>query len=138
MMKNEWERQRRGEREQNQQRMLLGAGGGGQVMQQQQQANDFQMIGIVEGGGRGAPRIIHMQRDLRDIARRTVGGAAEDDVVHAFAAHLARRNLAHAPAQGIDQIRFAAAVGADDAGHARFDQQFGFIDEGFETRQDQF
>jgi peroxin-5 len=44
MMKNEWERQRRGEREQNQQRMLLGAGGGGQVMQQQQQANDFQMI----------------------------------------------------------------------------------------------
>src|SRR5262249_25032508 len=29
--------------------------------------------------------------------------------------------------------RLAAAIGADDAGHARLDQQLGMVDEGFET-----
>src|SRR5262249_42527962 len=59
--------------------------------------------------------------------------AAEDHVLHLTAAHRLGRGFAHGPAQGLDQVRFAAAVGADDPGQAGIDEQFGGIDQGFEA-----
>ena len=45
-------------------------------------------------------------------------GAGEDHVVHGGRAHALVRGLAHHPAQRFEQVRLAAAVGADDAGQA--------------------
>ena len=49
------------------------------------------------------------------------------------AAHLLGRGLAHHPLQRLDQVRLAAAVGADDAGHAGLDGELRRIDEGLEA-----
>ena len=61
------------------------------------------------------------------------GGAVENHVLHAFAAQLLGRGFAQHPAHGVDDIAFAAAVGADHghqlAGHA----DGGGVDKGFET-----
>ena len=94
---------------------------------------DFQLVPVVEGGGRGALRIIQAEGHFGDVPGRPVDGAAEDEVVHLFAAQAARRVLAHGPLQGFHQIGLAAAVGADDPGHAGFDQQLRVVDEGLET-----
>ena len=56
-------------------------------------------------------------------------GAGEDHVVHAGRAHGLVRAFAHHPAQRLEQVGFAAAIGADHAGQARLDQQFGRLDE---------
>src|SRR3546814_4967282 len=66
---------------------------------------------------------------------RSVGGAGEDDVVHLAAAHALGRGFAHGPAQGLDEVRLAAAVGADDAGDAGLDDQLGGVDERLESAQ---
>ena len=77
------------------------------------------------------------QRHFREIARRAGRGAGEDDVVHAGAAHRLGAVLPHRPAQRLEQVRLAAAIGADDARQPRLDQQIGRVDEAFETRQPQ-
>jgi len=53
---------------------------------------------------------------LRDGRRPEAG---EDYVVHAGGAHVLVGTLAHDPAHGLDEIRLAAAVRADNAGKAR-------------------
>ncbi|EGI54243.1 hypothetical protein SUS17_2995 [Sphingomonas sp. S17] len=73
-------------------------------------------------------------RDLGKVAWRARRGAGEDDVFHARAAHRPRAVLAHRPAQRFEQIRLAAAIGPDNAGQPRFDDQIGRIDEALETR----
>ena len=78
-------------------------------------------------------RAAQMELDLGEIERRPRGGAGEDHVVHLAAAQPARRGLAHDPAQRVDQIRLAAAVGPDDAGQARLDQQLGRVPERLEA-----
>src|SRR3546814_3331853 len=57
------------------------------------------------------------------------------DVVHLAAAHALGRGFAHGPAQGLDEVRLAAAVGADDAGDAGLDDQLGGVDERLESAQ---
>lgn len=42
--------------------------------------------------------------------------------------------FAHHPAQGLDEIGFAAAIRPDNPGQTRFNQKFRGIDEGFEPR----
>ena len=61
-------------------------------------AADVQFIRIVESGGSGAGRIIEIEHNLGDIARRAVGGAAEDDIFHLAATHLFGGGFAHHPA----------------------------------------
>jgi hypothetical protein len=98
-------------------------------------ARDFQRFGVVELG-RGAPgRVVEGERHLGHVARRAHGGAAEDDVVHGGRAHVAGRAFAHRPAQRLEQVRLAAAVGADDAGEAGLDKQLGRLHERLEARQ---
>ena len=98
---------------------------------------DLEVVGIVELGGGGSGMVVDIENDLADIARWPVFGAAEDDVVHLEAAHFLGRGLAHDPAQGVDQVGFAAAVGADDARQPLLDEQIGALDEGLETRETQ-
>src|SRR3546814_15705830 len=52
--------------------------------------------------------------------------------LHAGAAHRSGAVLAHRPAQCFEQIRFAAAVGADDSGQPALDAQVDRIDEALE------
>ncbi len=69
------------------------------------------------------------------IARRTCIGAGENHIFHARATHGFIRGFAHHPAQGFQQIGFAAAIGADNARHARQNIQINRIDERFEASQ---
>ena len=96
-------------------------------------AHDVELVGIVHHGGRGARLVVERQHHLGNVAGRTGAGTGEDDVLHLAAAHLLGRSLAHHPLQRFDEIRLAAAVGADDAGHARLDDEFRRVDEGLEA-----
>jgi hypothetical protein len=78
---------------------------------------------------------VDQQRDLCEVARRPTCGAGEDDVVHAAAAKRLGAALAHHPANRLEQVRLAAAVGADDPGQPGFDAQFGGFDEALETAE---
>jgi len=92
-------------------------------------AADLQLVMLVELGRDLAVEILKRQHDLGDVARRPRGAAAEDNVLHLAAAHRLGRSLAHGPAQRLDEVRLAAAVGPDDPGKTGIDEQFGGIDE---------
>ncbi len=98
-------------------------------------ARHLDLVILVVVAGRVAPRVVEMKRHFGDVARRPRRSAAEDDVVHLAAAHALGRVLAHHPAQRLDQIRFAAAIGADDPGQAGLDRELGRIDEGLEAAE---
>ena len=98
---------------------------------------DLDGLGIVEGGGRAAVGIVEQEPDLGVVARGTSAGAREDDVLHARGAHVLERTLAHHPAQGLDEVRFAATVRPDDAGQARLDPELGAVAEALEAGQAQ-
>ena len=98
-------------------------------------AGDVDLLEAVDGSRRVAGAVGQVDGDLGDIARRAVGRAVEDDVVHTAAAQLPGGTLAHAPAERLEDVGLAAAVGSDDAGQAGRKLQFRRIDEGFETRQ---
>ncbi len=87
-------------------------------------ADDFLLLAVKLGE----------DRDFGEIARRPRRGAGEDHVFHASAAHRLGRVLPHRPAQRLEQIGFAAAVGADHAGQPRLDAQIGRVDEALEAR----
>ena len=96
-------------------------------------AHDVELVGIVHHRRRGARLVVEGQHHFGDVARRTGAGAGEDDVLHLAAAHLLGRGFAHYPFERFDEVGLAAAVGADNAGHARLDDELRRIDEGLET-----
>ena len=98
---------------------------------------DLDRLGIVEGGRSAAVEIVEQEADLGVVARGAPAGAGEDHVLHAGAAHVLERALAHHPAQGLDEIRLAAAVRPDDAGQARLDPELGGVAEALEAGQAQ-
>ena len=71
------------------------------------------------------------------VAGRALRGARKDDVVHAGGAHALVGAFAHHPAQRFEQVGLAAAIGADDAGQSRFDDELGRLDERLEARKPQ-
>ena len=73
------------------------------------------------------------QRDLGEVGPLPRLGAAEEDVLHAAAAEVLGRLLAHAPADGVDDVRLAAPVGADDAEDLVVEVHDGPVDERLET-----
>ena len=83
--------------------------------------------------GRLAVGVVEGQRDLGHADRRAVLRAREDHVVHALAAELAGRLLAHHPLDGIDDVRLAATVRSDHAGHPRIEAEDRAVDEGLEA-----
>ncbi len=87
---------------------------------------------LVIGKGGSTRAVVDRQRDLGEIARRTAAGPGKDHIVHLAAAQPLRRGFAHHPAQRLDEIGFAAAVGPDNPSEARLDRQLGRFDKGFE------
>ena len=96
-------------------------------------AADLDLVEIVEGRGRGAGTIVEMQRHFRHVAAWTVAGSGENYIIHARGTQGFIGAFAHHPAQGLDQIGFAATIGTDNAGQTGFDQKFGRFDKGFEA-----
>src|SRR6202035_5653539 len=88
---------------------------------------------LVVGKGRIARAVVDRQRNLGEVARRAAPRPGKDHIVHLAAAQPLGRGFAHYPAQRLDEIGFAAAIGPDDAGEAGLDRQLGRLDKGFET-----
>ena len=66
--------------------------------------------------------------------RFAVPRAGKDDVLHAVAAESAGSLLAQHPANRLDHVRFAAAVGAHDSGDARAKGNGDLLGKGLETK----
>ena len=98
-------------------------------------AYDFDGLVIVELGRGGALGVVERDRHLGHVPRRAVRRSGKDDVIHARGAHALEGVFPHDPAQGLEQVRLAAAVRADDAGEPAFDDHLGRLDEGFEPRE---
>ena len=68
--------------------------------------------------------------------RRLAGvAAAEDHVLHPVAAQALGALLAEHPGDGVDDVALAAAVRADDGGHARVEPDVGAIGKALEARE---
>src|SRR5207237_5700875 len=59
--------------------------------------------------------VVEEELDRRATDRLAIAGAVEDHVLHRFAAQRRGFRFAENPAHGVDDVRLAAAVGADDA-----------------------
>ncbi len=89
----------------------------------------------VELSRRLALGVVEEDRHLGGVAGGSAVGAGKDHVVHGGRAHALVRGLAHDPSQGLEQVRFPAPVGADDAREARLDHELGRLDERLEAQQ---
>ncbi len=98
-------------------------------------ARNFENIRVVEGGRRGALRIVDGDHHLGHVPRGPLVGARENHVVHRRSAHGLVGGFAHHPAQRFEQIGFAAAVRTDDAREPGTDQKLGRLHEGFEAQK---
>ncbi len=82
-----------------------------------------------------AVRVVEHQLDRRRTHRLARAGTVEDDVGHGVAAQMARGQLAHDPAHGVDDVGLAATVRTYDARQVGRKLHGGGIDEGLETGQ---
>ena len=80
-----------------------------------------------------AVAVVEHQFDRAAADRLAAARAVEDHVGHGVAAQVLRGNLAHDPAHGVDDVRLAAAIRADDARQIRWKCNRGRIDERLET-----
>ena len=80
--------------------------------------------------------ILERDRHLRHAHGVPTLGALEDDVRHLRAAQALRSLVAQDPLDRIDDVRLAAAVGADDAGQSRVELELGTVGEGLESTRD--
>jgi chromosome segregation protein len=78
---------------------------------------------------------IEQDRDLGEVAGRPAQRPGEDDVVHAPAAQRFGAGFAHHPADRFEEVRLAAAVGADHAGQAGLDPELRRLDEALEAAE---
>ena len=103
------------------------------------------MRGVAVSSGKGGGRLVRFLVEHGIDQRHGDGGqaqglavarAGEDDVLHAGAAEAFGRLFAEHPTDGIAQVRFATAVGADDGSDAAaIEAEFRAITEGFEALQ---
>ena len=77
--------------------------------------------------------VIQNQGDLRIARLLPLQGAAEDHVLHLAAPEGLGGLLTHDPADGVGDIRFAAAVGTDDGGDVLSKAENGLVREGLES-----
>ena len=98
-----------------------------------QSADDLngRLITVEMGGEAGL--IVQGQGHFGKIPSRPGGGAREDHVFKLGRAHPPGRALTHGPAQRLNQIGLAAAVGPNDSRQPRLDPQFGRFNEGLEA-----
>jgi hypothetical protein len=100
-------------------------------------AGDLQFLLRAERVGQRAGAAREGDGDFGEVAAGAGGGAGEDDVVHFAAPERAGGAFAHGPAQGFDDVGFAAAIGPDDAGKARQDVERSRLREALEARDPQ-
>ncbi len=93
---------------------------------------DFRVV-----DGQGAVGVVDREGHLGAAQGRAARGAGEDDVLHLAAAQGFGALFAHDPGQGVDDVGFPGAVGADDAGDARFEPQGGGGGERLESAEGQ-
>src|SRR5262249_7416077 len=98
-------------------------------------AGNLDRVAFGIGAARAAVAIVDEQGHLPHNSGPASGAAGEDHIVHLAAAHRGGAGLAHHPAHGVEQVGFAATIGADHGGEAGLDEQFRRFDEGFETRK---
>ena len=91
---------------------------------------DHHLIGVI---GQRPIQILQSQCRLGKAHGLAKLGAAEDDVLHFRAAQGLAALLAHDPEDGVRNIRFAGAVGADDGGDVIAEPDQGLIREGLEA-----
>jgi hypothetical protein len=110
---------------------VLGAEGGFIPVADRGAINDELGIGqgcVVDAG------VDEGERDLGHAGGFAVAGAGEDDVFHLEAAEALCGLLTEDPGDGVGDVGFAAAVGADDSDDAFAGKlDFGAVAEGFET-----
>ncbi len=94
---------------------------------------DLGVVGVLAADG--AVGVVEHELDGGGAHRLARGGAVEDDVRHGVAAQVLGGSLAQHPAHGVDDVGFAAAVGADDADQVAGELDGGGIHEGLETHQ---
>jgi hypothetical protein len=85
--------------------------------------------------GKLAVRVVEHQLDRGRADRLARAGAVEDDVCHRVPAQVFRGDLAHHPADGVDDVGLAATVRTDDADQVAGEIDGRRIDEGLETGQ---
>jgi hypothetical protein len=90
-------------------------------------------LGLVHG--QPAVLVVEGEHHLGHPHRRLALAAGVDHLVHAGAAQLAGVGLAERPADGVDQVALAAAVGADHGGDAGFEVDLAAPGEGLEAGQ---
>ena len=78
--------------------------------------------------------VAERQRHFGHAHRLASVGAVENHVGHFAAAQSLGRLLAEHPADGIGDVGFAAAVGADDGGDTGLEIQRGFVREGLKPQ----
>jgi hypothetical protein len=88
---------------------------------------------FAEVEGQEAIGVVEDEGDFSDSERTPFGATGEDDVFHFVAAEVADVLFAEDPADGVGDVAFAAAVGADDGSDAWLEFHFGFFGEGFEA-----
>ena len=92
---------------------------------------------LVELDRQQAGGVVERERHLGPPERWALLGPGEDDVVHLLRPHRSRRLCAEHPGDGIDDVRLAGTVGADDDGHAGFEAHRGGVGERLETLEGQ-
>ena len=96
-------------------------------------AGNLESLAVVDGGRRGAIGIVDRHHHFGMVACRAVARTGKDHRVHVGGAQRFVRRLAHRPAQGLDQVGFAATVRPDDARQSGFDHKIGRFNERLET-----
>ena len=81
------------------------------------------------GAAKSGHRIVENQLDTGPPRLLALGRAIEDHVLHRLAAQLGRPRLAEHPPDGVHDVGFAAAVGADHADQLARHLEGGRIDE---------
>ena len=92
---------------------------------------DLGILGVLAAGR--AIAVVEQEFNAGQTDGLTAGGAVEDDIGHGLAAQHLGRGLTHDPAHGIDDIRLAAAIGADDSAQIARKEHGGRVHEGLET-----
>ena len=87
----------------------------GRVAVARQHALDRELGVLAPLAADAARAVVEEELDRRAAHRLALAGAVEDDVLHRLAAQRGRLRFAEHPAHGVDDVRLAAAVGADDA-----------------------
>ena len=94
---------------------------------------DFGVLAPLPGGA--ALGVVKIQLDAGAADFLAVAGALEDDVLDRLAAQFGGLGFAEHPAHGVDDVGFAAAVGADHARQLAGKKHGGGLDKGLEARK---